>query len=106
VEYWLVFLLLHMALMAYVNCIVVLMDDNNVGLVIVGSLVMMWAFGGLIQNYKSIAKTLGNVGLFLNMISPFKWSMELQIIVEMDTYASPAWPTKSVYDFYTFDRQV
>ena len=100
----------------------------NADLVVVGALVLLWAFGGMVQTYSSIINSLGQFGMLLNYISPFKWSMELQvcvwietrtvrffeqypqltawndqILLEMRTYDAPLWPTEKVYKVYSYD---
>ena len=54
-------------------------QGKNTDLAVVGVLVLFWAFGGLLTPYNSIKSSLGEFGLLVNMISPFKWSMELQV---------------------------
>jgi hypothetical protein len=51
----------------------------NSDLAVVGALVLLWALGGMVQTYRSIIENLGFIGMLLNYISPFKWSMELQV---------------------------
>ena len=51
----------------------------NADLAAVGALVLLWAFGGMVQTYSSIIDSLGRFGMLLNYVSPFKWSMELQV---------------------------
>ena len=58
----------------------------NADLVAVGALVLLWAFGGMVQTYSSIIKSLGRFGMLLNYVSPFKWSMELQVCDVADMY--------------------
>ena len=55
------------------------------GLVSVGALVVLWTVGGLVQKYASIKKNLGGFGILMNTISPFRWSMELQVCTTTTT---------------------
>ena len=64
------------------------LQGMNADLVVVGALVLLWAFGGMVQTYSSIINSLGQFGMLLNYISPFKWSMELQVCVNRDTYST------------------
>ena len=96
---------------------------------VVGGLVLLWAFGGLVRTYRSIVSSLGRFGTMLHFMSPFKWSMELQVratswliagfsstpltrvldslhgqvISEMRTYDTPLWPTNRIFAAYSYD---
>ena len=45
----------------------------------VGGLVLLWAFGGVVRTYRTIVNSLGRFGMLLHFMSPFKWSLELQV---------------------------
>mmetsp|Transcript_30790 Transcript_30790/g.42142 ORF Transcript_30790/g.42142 Transcript_30790/m.42142 type:complete len:927 (-) Transcript_30790:291-3071(-) len=102
-NYWYLYVLLHAAIMGFVNFIIILADGMNADLTAVGALVLLWAFGGMVQTYSSIIDSLGQFGMLLNYISPFKWSMELQILLEMRTYEAPLWPIDKVFKQYSYD---
>ena len=52
----------------------------------VGIIVILWSFAGVSPTYTKITKNLGILGIFVNRISPFAYSHELEFIYELQPY--------------------
>ncbi|CAE7638901.1 unnamed protein product, partial [Symbiodinium microadriaticum] len=48
---------------------------KNGNLVAMGSVVVLWAFGGISPTTTQMKENMGFVTVLINYISPFKWSM-------------------------------
>ncbi|CAM9687790.1 unnamed protein product, partial [Ectocarpus fasciculatus] len=90
---WELLFFFQLSVLGLANFVAVLVPGKNSNLVANGSLVILWAFGGLEPNLETIRSRMGGFGVFVNTISPFKWSFERQIINEFRYYSefySPA----------------
>ena len=85
-QYWGLYLLIHMPVSALGNLLTVLVQGKKRDLVAMGALIIMWLFGGVQPSYSLVSILLPVVGPFLNAISPFRWSFQLQMVIELSTY--------------------
>lgn len=86
-EYWVMLLCFELALVGFANFITVTMPEGNRNLIASGMLVILWAFGGLEPTTDEIVDRMGFIGVFLNTLSPFRWSFEQQIVIEFQSYS-------------------
>lgn len=86
-ETWAVLLLLQLACIGLAHFVTVIVPGKNSNLVANGALVILWSFGGLEPTLETIKERMGGFGLFMNHLSPFKWSFERQMISELSEYS-------------------
>jgi uncharacterized membrane protein YwaF len=84
-EYWMLFILLHLALSGMANVISVTFRSKHKSLVASCSLVLCWGFGGIQPPLQTIRDRLGTFGYAVNCMSPFKWGYEIQMLSELGT---------------------
>ena len=77
-SYWLLFILLQIALMGLANLISICFTSALKNIICIGTLVVLWAFGGFSPSYDAMTTTMGPM-FIINYLSPFKWSFQLQV---------------------------
>ena len=85
-QYWGIFLLVHMPVSALGNLLAVCVPGSKRDLAAMAVLIALWLFGGVMIPYPSLVKSLPGIGPLLNALSPFKWSFELQMVIELSAY--------------------
>ena len=100
--YWRLILLLYIAISSLANLTAILFPTALHGLVSSSLVVVLWSFGGISPNRSVLFQRLGQFGLFMNNISPFRWSFELQMIGECKSY-TPAYGRQVQYLMSHYD---
>jgi len=69
-------------------------------------LVVLWLFGGVQPPYPKLADQIPVIGPIMNGISPFRWSFQLLIVVELNNY-SEVWSVivDAVYSRYGYSHK-
>jgi len=90
IDYWLIFLLLHLAISGLVNIIMLInLKSNQTSIkqtICVGLIVILWSFAGISPKYDTIISNLGSFGSIIIQISPFSYSQQLEFIIELESY--------------------
>ena len=81
-SYWLLFILLQIALMGLANLISICFTSALKNIICIGTLVVLWAFGGFSPSYTAMTTSMGPM-FIINYLSPFKWSFQLQVCVDI-----------------------
>ena len=85
-SYWCLFILLHLAVSGFCNFVAVFIGGKNASLIASGSLVILWAFGGVNPTKEVLMERMGNFGLFVNSISMFTPAFSLALKMELLEY--------------------
>jgi len=85
-QYWYCYVLLHLAISGLVNFIVIAYPGNNKGTFTVGVVVLLWAFGGLSPTLKTMEDSMSVFATFMNAVSPFTYSFEIEVLNELTQY--------------------
>jgi len=91
IDYWLIFLCLHLSISGLVNIIMLinLKGNHNASMkqtICVGLIVILWSFAGISPTYDTITSNLGIFGSIIIQISPFTYSQQLEFIIELESY--------------------
>ena len=91
IDYWLIFLCLHLSISGLVNIIMLinLKGNHNASMkqtICVGLIVILWSFAGISPTYDTITSNLGIFGSIIIQISPFSYSQQLELIIELESY--------------------
>lgn len=90
IDYWLIFLLLHLAISGLVNIIMLInLKGNQTSIkqtICVGLIVILWSFAGISPTYDTIISNLGSFGSIIIQISPFSYSQQVEFIIELESY--------------------
>ena len=112
-SYWAMFILLHLAISGFCNFVAVLIGGKNASLIASGSLVILWAFGGVNPTKDVLIERMGNFGLFVNSISMFTPSFTMAMKMELVEYTDAFDVITSRYinvfninDFYLYSHRV
>ncbi len=85
-SYWCLFILLHLAISGFCNFVAVFIGGKNASLIASGSLVILWAFGGVNPTKDVLLERMGNFGLFVNSISMFTPAFSMALKLELVAY--------------------
>ena len=89
VNYWGLLTLFQFSIIGLANFVAIVVPGTNCNLTANGILVILWSFGGIEPTLAIIKKRMGGFGEAINMMSPFKWSFEKQVIIELRENYSP-----------------
>ena len=103
-EYLKLYVLIQFAIQGLGNLIACTFTSKIKSLIASGILVILWAFGGVTPSFSEIEDRMGPL-VILNYLSPFKWSLELNCLLELDSY-SPTWNSsiENFLDYLDWDR--
>lgn len=106
-QYWVMFLLLHMAISGFCNFIAVFIGGKNASLIASGAIVVFWSFGGITPTKATLEERMGNFGTLMNSLSMFSPSFNLALRYELVRYTD-AWNVvtdkyKAAYQIDSFD---
>jgi hypothetical protein len=101
---WAIFIGVHVSLSAISNLISICFTGKIKDLLTLGTIVVLWLFGGVQPPYPDMPTVAPIIGPILNGMSPFRWSFQLQILIETDTY-DDIWmkATDTLYHMYGYD---
>jgi hypothetical protein len=78
-QYWGLYLLIHMCVAAIGNLLTLIVAGKKRDLISMGVLIVLWLFGGIQPAGPQLNSMIPVVGPFLNAISPFRWSFQIQV---------------------------
>ena len=97
IAFWIMFLLLHLAISGYVNLLMVIFRGSNRSFLTIGIFVIFWAMAGFSPPPEEIKTSLGIFGMIVYYISPFHYSTANEVIMEMNAYPE-IWQTDKVLE--------
>jgi ABC-type multidrug transport system ATPase subunit len=104
--YWAIFIAIHVALSAISNLISICLTGKIKDLMTLGTVVVLWLFGGVQPPYPKLPDVAPVIGPILNGMSPFRWSFQLQVLLETEGYEE-VWDEANdkLYDTYGYNMK-
>ena len=78
--------LLQITVLGIVNMDAIIVPEKSRNLVAIGTVVLFWAVGGVSPPLSGIKDNLRGFGVFLNAVSPMKWTQRMMIVEEVRPY--------------------
>jgi hypothetical protein len=101
IEFWGVFMLLHLTLSSIVNFIVIVYPASNKSTITVGAVVLLWSFGGIAPPISVMETSMGAFATIVNAVSPFNYTYEVEVLNELGAYAQ-VWRTETLLEKFGY----
>eukprot|EP01038_Epipyxis_sp_PR26KG_P006101 gene6101-8410_t len=94
-HYWGLYMLLHLVFASIAHFLSIVLPAQTRSSGGLAVLIVLWLFGGILTPYPKLAGYLPVIGPVLNALSPFRWSFQAHLLMELESYSEVWDPVKS-----------